>query len=258
MPQILTGGLRRLWFRRPRPNPDATVRLVCFPHGGGGASAYHRWAEHMPATVELLAVQYPGHEDRVLERCVTDMDTLVHRVCHGLDALLDRRLALFGHSMGAAVAYEVAKRLEAGARRSADWLFVSGLAAPHRRPPDGLDLDDDESLIAGVRGLGGTDELVLEDRELRDLVLDPLRVDSRLIEEYRACVRVGPRLRAPIAAFIGDADDRVSTAQAEAWGDLTAGGFSLRVFPGGHFYLLEHREALLAELTSRLPDGRPE
>lgn len=119
------------WLRRPRPVANPRLRLVCLPHGGGTAGAFYGWTAWLPADVELVAVQYPGRQDRFGEPCLRDMGELADAVAQALLPLLDRPVALFGHSMGAALAYEVTLRLETQyrARRGS----CSSRAAPPRR-----------------------------------------------------------------------------------------------------------------------------
>jgi pyochelin biosynthetic protein PchC len=243
------------WLRCYRPKAAPRVRLVCLPHAGGSASAYHGWAADLPADVELVAVQYPGRQDRFGEPCVERMADMADAVTAALLPLSDRPMALFGHSMGATIAYEVALRLEGRHQVALRHLFVSAQAAPERQSRDEeLHLLDDASMMAGVGRLGGMDARVLTDPELLPLSLPSLRADLRVIETYRPSHR--QRVRAPVTAYAGEADAGVPSADAAAWGELTSTQFALRVFEGGHFYLLRHQKELLAEIMTRLSADR--
>ncbi|MFJ1749557.1 thioesterase II family protein [Streptomyces sp. NPDC088116] len=239
------------WLRRHRPRSAPRVRLVCLPHAGGSASAYHGWAAALPADVELVALQYPGRQDRFGEPCVEGMAEMADAVTAALLPLTDRPIALFGHSMGAAVAYEVALRLEGRHQAGPRHLFVSAQVAPSRwNRGEDLHLLDDASMVAGVGGLGGMDERVLTDPDLLPLSLPSLRADLRIIETYRPSHR--QRVRAPVTAYSGDSDAGVPVADLAAWSELTSTQFALRIFEGGHFYLLRQQRELLADITARL------
>ncbi|WP_419249527.1 thioesterase II family protein [Streptomyces griseorubiginosus] len=241
------------WFRVHRRSVEPRLRLVCFPHAGGTAQLFHGWPARLPKDIEVLAVRYPGRQDRLAEPCVEDMATLADRITRALVPYLDRPVALFGHSMGSAVAYEVALRLESRHGTTAARLMVSGRAAPHRAPRGGLHEDDDDALIAGVRTLGSLGSEVFDIPELRELLLPALRADYRLIETYRPSDPAP--VRAPVSAYIGDSDpgsgqERASVA---AWAELTtAGDFTLRSFPGDHFYLDPCEAELTADIAHHL------
>ena len=247
------------WFRRVEPRPDAGVRLFCFPHAGGSAVFFQTWAKQISRDVELIAVQYPGRAERMAEPIIDDAPTLVRLVTSAILPLSDRPVALFGHSMGAIVAYEVARSLQTLGAAPAH-LFVSGHRAaglPGRRYSE----QDDDALVGTLTWMGGTDAEVLADPELREMVLPYVRGDLRLLDRYAH--RPEPLLSVPITSIIG-ADDEVESADlAAGWGDLTSGAFAQRVLPGDHFYLVPYRDQVIAEVESRLRDltdrrvGRP-
>ncbi|MFC7819092.1 thioesterase II family protein [Streptomyces sp. NPDC057367] len=249
-----------IWFRHYRGALAPRVRLVCFPHAGGNARLFHGWASRLPADVELLAVRYPGRQERMNEPCVETMDELAGRISEALAPLHDLPLVLFGHSMGAAVAYEVALRLEDPATDGAGpaLLLLSGRAAPHVTRPTALHRAADDVLVAGVTRLGtlGGDAYAVP--ELRELLLPVLRADYRLIETYDR--KRPPVLRAPMVAYLGDRDPGVARPGVEAWSELTGGDFTVRSFPGDHFYLAPREAELtadIAERLARLPVARP-
>ncbi|MCF3122462.1 thioesterase [Streptomyces arenae] len=243
------------WLKRFRPIPEPRVRLVCMPHAGGTAGAYHAWTGELPADVELVAVQYPGRQERFGEPCVTDMDALADHVTRSLLPLADRPLALFGHSMGASVAYEVALRLAVRHQVRAHGLLVSGATTPlNPTAVHDLHLRDDDGLLAGLRELGGVTEEVYADPELRQLALPSLRGDMRLIETYRRTR--AQRLDIPVTAYAGESDPEVRADDLTAWRDLTTAEFAARTLPGGHFYLLDRQTELLADIAERLTSVR--
>lgn len=249
---MTSGGVagRNRWLRCYVSLRHAPVRLVCFPHAGGSASFYRTWARRLAPAVELLIVQYPGRERRIRERCVEDLHHLADLIHEALDPLLERRLALFGHSFGAAVAYEVARRVEQRSRSRVAKLFVSGRDAPHRQRPTCRHLADDDRLWEELRRLGGTTEAVLDSPQLRSLVLPALRSDYRASATYQP--RPGRPLACPIVALMGEQDPEVRYNGVRSWRELTLGGFELRSFPGGHFYLVPREAELLAELRRQL------
>ncbi|KUN76073.1 thioesterase II family protein [Streptomyces griseoruber] len=250
------------WLRGYDERLDARVRMVCFPHAGGSAAFYRPWHRGLPPLVELHAVQYPGRGERRTAPLVDDVRTMAGLIVDDLAPLLDRPLALFGHSMGAFIAYEAARLLE-GRGTPPVHLFVSGQIAPwtpddvrsgtvrgHPRADIGIADADDEEMVRHLERLGGTEVELLADPEMREIFLPYIRNDFRMLQSYRPAV--GPPLTTAITALTG-ADDPVATpALAARWRDLTTADFALEVFPGGHFFLLPEQEAVLDLVTTSL------
>lgn len=248
------GGTAGPWLRLIAGCPAPRARLVCFPHAGGGAGSYVSWAPLASEGVEVWAARYPGREDRLAEPCATTMDELTAPVALACGGLGDRPLALFGHSMGASAAYEVALRLHARYAASPVALFVSGREAPGNEKPRPVRADDpDDRLISSVLALGGTHEDIFRYKALRELVLPIIRADYRILEAHAARSQVSPqKLNCPIAAYYGTGDVLVDGDSVGSWADATKAEFSVRAFPGGHFYLQEAGEELRADIAARL------
>jgi pyochelin biosynthesis protein PchC len=248
-------ALTAAWLRCPRPVALPWVRLVCFPHAGGTAAFYRSWLTDLPPDVELHSVQYPGRLDRITEPTMDDMDRMADALADAVGGLLDRPVALFGHSMGAAVAYEVARRMPARVGAAPVRLFVSGRPAPDRHRPGSKHLADDDVLWDELRRLGGAGPEVLDNAELREACLPTLRGDYRLIETYRP--RPEPLLRCPVSVLVGDADTEVSPAEARSWAGSTRAAFTQKVFSGGHFYLAQRQPEVVDEVVTRLLESVP-
>ncbi|MBY8841327.1 thioesterase II family protein [Streptomyces sp. SP2-10] len=237
----------RLWIRRYEPRPDAAVRLVCLPHAGGSASFYRPVSVTMPESVDVLAVQYPGRQDRRDEPCATSIAELADHVTSVLLPWTDRPLLLFGHSMGATLGFEVARRLERDHDVVLRALFASARRAPSCPRQENVHLRDDDGLVEEMRRLSGTDSAILDDDELIRMALPAIRADYRAAETY--VYEPGPNLTCPVFALVGDDDPKVTVDEARAWSRHTDAASECHVFEGGHFYLTSHqvkvRELLL-------------
>lgn len=245
------------WFRRFTTAPGYGPRLVCFPHAGGSATAYTQLARTLSADFDVVAVQYPGRQDRYREAPFTSLAPLVEAVAEELARELaadcGRPYALFGHSMGALVAFETARLLAQDELPGPQRLFLSGRGGPGIRSDIRYDLFDDGEVLADVRELGGTDQSMLDDPEILEMVLPALRADYRAFGTYRW--RGGEPLAAPVTVLIGDRDPMVTVPEALTWREHTTGAFDLKVFPGGHFYLVDHIGQVAATVTEGLLAG---
>ncbi|NEB40850.1 alpha/beta fold hydrolase [Streptomyces sp. SID14515] len=239
------------WFRRYPATDRLRRRLLVLPHAGGSASFYHSWGTSFDSATEVLVVRYPGRHDRLADPCAETMEELADQVTAALLPLLDDvPTVLFGHSMGGSLAHEVALHLNDGHGVRPAALHVSSRKPPHRVTPRSLYTQGDEALIEEVRRLGGTDEALLTDPDLREIVLPAIRADFTIVGTY------GPRaarpVDCPLYAYVGDEDADTSVADMSCWSDVASGEFHLDVLPGGHFYLVDQRDALIRMIAGRL------
>lgn len=234
------------------------ARLVCFPHAGGSETAFRTWQGLLPDTIEVVAARYPGRPGRSGEASPASFRHLVARMVDDVVHLRDRPLALFGHSMGATVAYEAAVVLEQRFGIPIQHVFVSGRAAPDRVQPSQLHTARDEVLIAAVRLLDDRHGALLDEPELRELFLPVLRADLRLVERHHG-TPTSEAVTAPITAFAGVDDPACGPADAREWRRFTRGRFTLRTFPGGHFYFEDHSAEVMTAIAEALtnPGGLP-
>lgn len=242
------------WLRCFRVREGATVRLVLFPHAGGSANFYREWVHALPEACELWVVQYPGRENRMAEPLVPRLEDLADGAAAAIHDHLRPPYALFGHSMGALVAYEAARRTAAGPLGGPVRLFASARAAPGRERGDGggapVHRQSDADLAALIEGLGATPSGVLADPEIRALVLPMVRHDYRLVETYRPALAAA--LDTPITALAGCDDPTIAPERVKEWAELTTRDFAIDVLPGDHFFPVRHRAETLAVLRRDL------
>ena len=228
------------WLHRLPQNAaaNANAHLVCFPHAGGSAASFRDWGS-VVHDMQVWVAKYPGRADRIHEPCATSILSLARSIAQVIPAAIAGPVALFGHSMGAVVAFEAARAMEpAGTTPLA--LFVSGSMDGQVAPPDSAggssgsdqtEVSDDE-LVAQLKAMGSIDDSLIDSVEFRELVLPYVRSDGQIFREYRLIET--PTLRCPIVAIVGDID---TDANVFPWSDLTRTSFRQHIVPGGHFYL---------------------
>jgi surfactin synthase thioesterase subunit len=240
-----------LWGSRPR---STRITLFCLPHAGGGASAYRRLAMALRPEIDLQPVQLPGREELAHLSAIEDAAVLVDVLGTALLPVLDRPFGLFGHSLGAAMAAELVAWFAAAGAPRPELLVASARTGDFRageisrRDRAGAMLDDRE-LLSGMMRLGGTARAVLDDEQLRALVLRVLRNDMRMAGTYRPSF---DRLTVPVIACGGTEDVSVPIPQLASWQHRTAQRFRFCLFPGGHFYLYEQSQAMAEVILAEL------
>lgn len=244
------------WTPRIRPSSAARVRLFCFSHAGGGASAYRTWPREAPADIDVCAVQLPGREERIREPLLASIDVVAREASLALLPYLDRPFAIFGHSLGALVGFEVARELR---RRGhlPEHIFASGRVAPDEPTslPPIHSLPDSVFLEEMQRRYRAIPAAVMQEPELLELFTPLLRADLGLIETYRYVE--GEPFACPITALGGVDDHMCSRDQLAAWERQTRGDFLLRMLPGDHFFVNPERAEVLRIIASRLGQRAP-
>ncbi len=232
-------------------SPKSALRLFCFPYSGANARVYQRWSEGLPEAIAVYPVELPGHGSLHAMPQLTRMDVLVKHVARAIVPYLGQPFAFFGHSMGALLAFELARYLRKEHQPVPTYLFVSGHGAPHlpdREPPI-HDLPEKE-FVAKIREFNGTPDEVLENQELRGLILPVLRADFEVCATY--VYQPEDPLPCPIGAFGGLRDSSVSRQDLEAWKSHTTAQCTVRMFPGDHFYINTDRSLTLWAISQEL------
>lgn len=239
------------WFGSA-PGAAGPMRLFCFPFAGGNAAAFLPWQALLGSQLELQVAQLPGRGARLFEEPLRDLDELVERLTMAVAARTDKPFALFGHSLGALVAFEVARALRRHGLPGPDSLWVSGAEGPQTRLVRHrlYDLPDDEMLEA-LRGYNGTPAALLEDREMMQLLLPGLRADFAIDEHYT--YRPEAPLDLPIHVLRGDSDPHVEATRAAGWARETSRPLHQYLYTGDHFFIHDHKAAIAALLTAALP-----
>ncbi len=233
------------------PRPDAQVLLFCFPWAGVGASAFYWWSKRLPDEVEVIAVQYPGREDRLREPALRRVSPLVDLLMRDLLPRCNRPFAFFGHSMGALLAFELAGGMARAGLPSPGHLFVSGRQAPQLPEPMAPipDLPDEEFVAELQRRYGGVPEVIARDPEMCTIFLPAIRADLELVHSYTH--EPAPPLDCGISAF-GGTEDRIGREHLEGWRLQTRGSFQLHVLPGDHFFVTTQTEEVVRRVTRQM------
>jgi len=239
------------WFVCLKRSLQAKARLFCFPYAGGGPMVFREWPQELPPNIGVYAVHLPGRGARLSESLFTEFSSLMDAIVEAIVPYLDLPFAFYGHSMGAIVSFEVARRLYREHGLEPLHLFVSGRRAPQLPSltasihglPHGEFLDE-------LRRLNGTPPEVLEHPELMQMMAPILRADFSVTQNYEYVDQ--PRLNCPISAFGGLHDSEMSYDNLEAWREQTNDTFVLRMIPGDHFFLNTARPLLLRIISREL------
>ncbi len=239
------------WLVAIKPNPRARLRLFLFPYAGGGAHTYREWGDALPPYVEAFALQYPGRGARILEPAFTRLSPLVEKITDELLPYMDKPYTFFGHSMGALVGFEVARKLRREHGLAPGYLFVSGCNSPQDRQNESrYSLLPENELIDELTRFDGAPKEVLENRELMNLMLPTIRADFAVCEDYSYAS--DSLLSCPIIAVGGIDDHETSRTRLELWRNETDSYFELKMFEGGHFFINSAHKPLLQFVTRQL------
>ncbi|MFN6502358.1 MAG: thioesterase II family protein [Nostoc sp. DedQUE01] len=239
------------WINCPQPNPQANLRLFCFPYAGGSSAIFRTWSNSLPRNVEVCAVEYPGRGRQMKSAPIARLETLVKAIAPSLIPYLDKPFAFFGHSMGALVSFELTRLLRLEYNFKPFHLFISARRAPQippTKPP--IHVLPDAELLEELRTLNGTPKAVLENPELMQIFLPVLRADFAILETYTHTPQ--QPLDCPITIFGGWQDKEVSHEALQAWREQAMSTFSLQMFDGDHFFIHSHQNSLLKLISQEL------
>ncbi|MGD9898781.1 MAG: thioesterase II family protein [Calditrichaceae bacterium] len=232
----------------PKPAKNAKIKLFCLPFAGGSSAVFRSWPKHMPDTVEVCAVEIPGRGQRINEPLRGRIETLVAELSPEIKNSIDRPFAIFGHSLGAIIGFEIAHHLKINYGLKPVHLFLSGTKAPQLQSDKKLIYNlPDAEFLAEIKKLNGTPAEVFEHQDLLKLIIPILRADFKLCETYSYEARIP--LDCPISVLGGLQDPHLDKKMLESWSTQTNGPFFLRMFPGDHFYLNDHQQILLSTIT---------
>ena len=249
----MTKSPNNAYLTYPFTRINPRLRLFCFPYAGGSSRIFQNWSKLFPDTIEVCPIQYPGRGNRLREQPFNSITALAADITQSLLPLFDIPFSFFGHSMGATVAFEVARHLRRSNKSLPLHLFVSGCRAPHLPKQLMFYNFPEPEFIHQLRLLKGTPAEVLEHPELMQLLLPMLRADFEAVQTYDY-VAESP-LSCPFSAYGGREDEEVSESSLDGWREHTTGPFSLQIFPGDHFYLQTSESLLTRALILQLLDS---
>ncbi|MEH2007550.1 thioesterase II family protein [Nostoc sp.] len=239
------------WVICPQPNPQANLRLFCFPYAGGSSAIFRTWPNNLPSNVEVCAVEYPGRGRQMKLAPLTRLESLVEAIAPALIPYLDKPFAFFGHSMGGLVSFELTRLLRSQYSLAPFHLFISARRAPQiplTKAP--LHILSDSDLQDELHSLNGTPKAVLESPELMQIFLPILRADFAVLETYIYTQK--QPLECPITVFGGLQDQETNHEALQAWREQTSATFSLEMFDGGHFFIHSHQQLLFKFISQEL------
>ena len=232
------------WIINYQANPQAFLRIFCFPYAGTGASIFRTWSTYLPPNIEVFGVQLPGRENRYKEPKFTNIVPLIPTLTSALLPYLNQPFVFFGHSVGALLSFEVARQLRRRQYPTPLHLFISSHRAPQL---PNLDLPisqlSDVDLLEELRHYNGTPSSILQNAEFINFYLPICRADLAVKESY-VYLREPP-LNCQISVFGGINDRKISQDSLASWREQTCTKFNLQMFPGDHFYLKSQQESLL-------------
>ncbi|NEP48241.1 MAG: thioesterase [Moorea sp. SIO3C2] len=240
------------WIICPKPNPKANLRLFCFPCAGGTASAYSTWSQHLPSNVEVCSIQLPGRGRRLMEPPFTRLSRLLEIFVPLLKPYLDKPFAFLGHSMGAVLAFEVARQLRTDNDPEPIHLFACACSAPQIpvQKPYIHKLPKSVFVAELSRRYNAIPESIRKDKAMMQLFLPSLRADLTMLETYT--YTMDKPLSYPISVFGGFQDNAISIDNLEAWRQQTNSSFIIQMLSGDHFFLHNNKLSFLRALSQQL------
>ncbi|MBD2692146.1 thioesterase II family protein [Anabaena catenula] len=239
------------WVTCPQPNPQAKLRLFCLPYAGGSAMVFRTWANDLPSTIEVCPLELPGRGRQMNLPPYTKMQPLVEEIAQNLTPYLDKPFAIFGHSMGGLVSFELTRLLRSDYNLTPLHLFISARNAPQvtpsKRPIYNL---PDAEFWQEIWNFNGTPDDVMENQDIIQLFLPILRADFTVLDTYIYTIQ--PPLDCPISVFGGLQDKEFTDYELEAWREQTTASFSLQMLEGNHFFIRSNQNILLRSIAQQL------
>jgi surfactin synthase thioesterase subunit len=234
--------------------PMARVRLLCIPFAGAGVSAFSKWSPLLPETIEPFAVQLPGREERLRSTPFRSWQPMMDSLITAASSLPPLPTALFGHSLGAVIALDLARHLYSAHPRRLRQLFVSGRPWPGHSGSRRLNADtlDDDQLLAALDREYGSGSSSLSHPEIREVMLPALRADLALLDSH--VYRHAPPLTCPLTVYGGDSDPGTSPSSLDGWRAETSGPFRLVTLAGNHFFVESRRRELVTDIVRAITE----
>ena len=236
------------WYLEYKKNPHAAVRLFCFHHSGGGASAYFPWLGELSSYIEMVAIQLPGRENRFPEPLTNNLKYIINSLREGFELYKDKPFITFGHSLGGLISFEFIKSIYQSYSLYPRCMMISATKAAHMPfRMKHLSFMDDSTLKKELRIYNGIDDSILNNDELLELFLPIIRSDFSIYESYQS-TNFAP-LPCDILVFSGREDPTVNVAEIQAWSSYTTEKFEHISLPGGHFFVKDHQKSIVDHIN---------
>jgi surfactin synthase thioesterase subunit len=245
----MNSQIKNKWIQHDTQQ-DVRLRLFCLPYAGGGSSIYRQWQQFMPKDIQVCKIQLPGRENRINEHAIDCMEELVQILSKQLSMYMDQPFALFGHSMGGMATYELARYLSKNTPYTPKHVFISGCRTPNVEDNNKTYYLQGEAFIDSLRQRGGTNEVLLNNKEYMQMVEPTLRADLKLIERWHHH-EIEP-LTCPLSVLGGVHDPLISPDKLTTWEEYTKGDFELKLFKGGHFFLNDESNNIASVIGNTL------